>query len=160
MEKSLNDYVASYQKAQCQGDVPIAYEYLLKYLMTLKTHFERTFPSGYSFGNVSPDYMDFSYFPFFNAELREKKLLFGIVLNHRQMRFELWMMGQNAQVQKDHWQRLKNTEWNKERAEMPRYSELEAVLAESPDFDDLDALSARIEQVEEEVADQILAHIQ
>lgn len=160
MDKPLNEYVAAYQKALIKSDVPIAYERLLKYTMALKAHFEKTFSDGYSFGNVSPGYMDFSYFPFFNGVLREKKLRFGIVLNHRQMRFELWLMGQNAEVQKEYWQQLKNTEWNRGRVEMPRYSVLEAVLVESPDFDDLDALSMKIGHAAKETVGRILEHIQ
>ena len=37
---------------------------------------------------------------FINEFLRERKLRFGIVLNHEKMKFELWLMGQNAGIQK------------------------------------------------------------
>lgn len=98
MNKTTNEYVAIYQDALQQGDIQIAYERLIKAVMALKAHFANTLGDQYSFGNVSPGYMDYTYFPFFNAFLRKKRLRFGIVLNHRQMSFELWLMGQNAQV--------------------------------------------------------------
>lgn len=45
-------------------------------------------------GNISSGYMDYSYFPFTTTDfLRTHKLRFGAVLNHPQMRFELWLMG-------------------------------------------------------------------
>lgn len=142
--KSLNDYIAVYKELLEQGDIQIAYENLRKYVMTLKAHFSKKFADRYSIGNVSPGYMDFTYFPFFDDFLRSKKLRFGIVLNHQKMRFELWLMGQNAEDQANYWELLKNTKWNKDCSVMPRYSVLEAVLIVEPDFNNLDILTAEI----------------
>ena len=64
--KSLNEYIAAYKGLLEQGDIQIAYENLCKYVMTLKAHFSKKFSDRYSFGNVSPGYMDFTYFPFFD----------------------------------------------------------------------------------------------
>ena len=60
------------------------------------------------------------------------------------MRFELWLMGQNAKNQANYWELLKNTKWNKDRSGMPRYSVLEAILIEEPDFNNLDILTDEI----------------
>lgn len=137
-------HAAALYKAQLQdGQIKATYEKLLKYTMTLKARFA-TEMDGYQFGNVSPGYMDFSYFPFFNSYLRNRKLRFGIVLNHSQLRFELWLMGQNAEVQARYWELLKATPWNSQRTQMPRYSVLEAILVEEPNWDNLDGLSATI----------------
>lgn len=83
------------------------------------------FPGQYSTGNISLGHLDYTYFPFFNTYLRQHKLRFGIVLNHMEMRFELWLMGQNASVQEKYWELLKNTDWNKDIEAMPLYSVLE-----------------------------------
>ncbi len=100
MGKKLNDYVAAY-KAQLEiGDIKIAYERLIKFVMTIKARFEESYSDKFSCGNVSPGYMDFTYFPFFDPFLRSEKLRYGIVLNHQQMRFELWLMGQNVKNSK------------------------------------------------------------
>ncbi len=154
--RKLSEYVAEYQKQMELGEVQIAYEQLLKYMMRLKAHCSNGFPEEFDFGNVSPGYMDFSYFPFFNAFLRKRKLRFGIVLNHKKMRFELWLMGQNAQVQKEYWDLLKATNWNRELTAMPKYSVLETVLVDMPDFDDLDALSFKIEKAAADAVEEIL----
>ncbi len=144
MDKKLNEYVAIY-KAQLEiGDIQIAYTRLVQYVMTIKTHFEKVFSSKYSCGNVSPGYMDFTYFPFFDDFLRNEKLRFGIVLNHKQMRFELWLMGQNAEIQKRYWALLKSSKWNTNQSTMPKYTVLEVVLVENPDFDNLDRLTSEI----------------
>ena len=158
-KKSLNDYIAVYKGLLGQGDIQIAYESLRKYVMALKAHFTKKSADKYSLGNVSPGYMDFTYFPFFNGFLRSRKLRFGIVLNHQKMRFELWLMGQTAEHQAHYWELLKNTKWNKDRSVMPQYSVLEAILIEEPDFNHLDALSAEITnraiRIAEEVQDFI-----
>ncbi|WP_371362091.1 hypothetical protein SRRS_33330 [Sporomusa rhizae] len=70
--KSLNDYIAVYKELLEQGDIQIAYENLRKYVMALKAHFSKKLADKYSFGNVSPGYMDFTYFPFFDDFLRSR----------------------------------------------------------------------------------------
>ena len=104
--------------------------------------------------------MDFTYFPFFNDALRHKKLRFGIVLNHAEMRFELWLMGQNADVQAAYWAHLKTSVWNHGREKMPRYSVLEVVLVTHPDFEDAEALNAEISGKALRVAEEIIRYLE
>lgn len=158
MEKGMNDYAEIYKNQLQQGDIQIAYERLLKYMMALRTHLEKN--TEFQVGNVSPGYLDFSYFPFFNEYLRTRKLRFGIVLNHKEMCFELWLMGQNANVQAKYWGALKDSKWNRHLTSMPRYSVLETVLVAKPDFDDLDALALMIEKETLGQVEQIMPHIQ
>lgn len=159
MKKSANEYVVIYQKALAGGEIQIAYEYLLKYVMALKAQFEKELAGEFKTGNVSPGYMDYTYFPFFNDFLRARKLRFGIVLNHQKMCIELWLMGQNAQVQREYWEILKTKKWNAKRAEMPKYSVLETVLVEFLDFDDPTALFAKTIILAKEAATEIMAYI-
>lgn len=155
MDKSLNEYIATYKKQLEQGDIRVAYEHLRKYAMALKTYFTNRFADKYSFGNVYPGYMDYTYFYFFDDYLRNKKLRFGVVLNHQKMRFELWLLGQNAEVQDKYWELLKDTEWNKGRTDRPQYSVLEAILVETPDFDNQDALTSEISERVMRVANDV-----
>lgn len=144
--KNFSNYIAIYKEQLEKGDIQKAYTGLVRYVSNLKTHLSKTMINDFSFGNISQGYMDYTYFYFFNDFLRERKLRFGIVLNHEKMRFELWLMGQNAEVQSHYWDLLKQTKWNKKRSIKPKYSELEVVLVENPDFDDLDTLTAKIEK--------------
>ncbi|PXV63125.1 hypothetical protein CLV62_1157 [Dysgonomonas alginatilytica] len=144
--KNFSDYVAVYKEQLQKEDIQKAYEGLVKYVMVLKSHFSKELSDKFLFGNISPGYMDFTYFPFFNNFLREQKLRFGIVLNHKKVRFELWLMGQNIEIQRNYWNLLKTSQWNKGQIAMPKYSVLEVILVENPDFNELDILTSKIEQ--------------
>lgn len=159
MSKSTNEYVDFYKAQLAKGDIQIAYTRLLKYMGALKAYLENHMPDKFTFGNVAPGYMDYTYFSFFNDFLRSKKLRFGIVLNHQKACFELWLMGQNAAVQNEYWELLKKTKWNNGRATKPKYSVLEAVIVESPDFNDLDALSLKIKDTTLCIVEEVLPFI-
>ena len=88
--------------------------------------------------------MDYTYFTFYDEYLRSQQLRFGIVLNHHQMQFELWLMAQNAERQVFYWEKLKELEWNREKVAMPRYTVLDTVIEANPDFSDLDKLADSI----------------
>ena len=133
--------------------------FLLKYVMQVKTSFEKTFSKGYSCGNVSPGYMDYSYFPFANDYLKSKGLRFGIVLNHNEMRFELWLLGQNKEIQNRYWDILKGSEWNEGLTERPQYAELEVILVDTPDFENLDRLTVDIVNGAVKEADRVIAYL-
>lgn len=159
MDKNLNDYVKIYKAQLDKGDIQVAYEQLLKYVMTLKVHFQKVQSGGYTFGNVYLGFMDYTYFYFFNDFLRSKKLRFGIVLNHPEMQFELWLLGQNVEVQAQYWELLKTTKWNAGRTAMPKYAQLEAVLVENPDFNDLDTLSDKIAKAAQNTIEEIMPYL-
>ncbi|HCO67659.1 MAG TPA: hypothetical protein DIT04_07895 [Dysgonomonas sp.] len=157
--KTMNDYAALYKEQLAKGDIQKAYTALVKYVSFLKTHFSKTMINDFSFGNTSQGYMDYTYFYFFNDFLRERKLRFGIVLNHEKMRFELWLMGQNTEVQSNYWNLLKQTKWNEKQTTKPKYSELEVVLVEKPDFDDLDLLTQQIEEKVAYYTEEIMSYL-
>lgn len=144
--KNFSDYIAVYKEELKKEGIQKAYEGLVKYVMALKSHFSKKLSDQFFFGNTSPGYMDFTYFPFFNDFLRDEKLRFGIVLNHKKVRFELWLMGQNIETQKKYWNLLKTSQWNKDQTTMPKYSVLEVVLVEDPNFNELNNLTSKIEK--------------
>ena len=157
--KSLNDYIHIYKEQLEKGDIQQAYMGLLKYTMELKAHFSKEFSDEFSVGNISPGYMDFTYFPFFNEYLRDNKLRFGIVLNHKKIRFELWLMGQNEVIKNKYWDILKKSKWNKDRTMIPRYSVLEVVLIENPNFSNLNFLTQQIEKQIRPITNEIIEFI-
>lgn len=138
--------IALYQQLAAQPEIRQTYQFLIKYMMSVKADFEMQMQGAYSCNNISPGYMDYTYFSFFNPNLRGHKLRYGIVFNHIHFRFELWLMGQNAALQKTYWARMKTSKWNQGRSTMPKYSVLEVVLVDQPDFSDLPALSQKIIQ--------------
>lgn len=103
--------------------------------------------------------MDYTYFYYSNAFLKSKKLKLGVVFNHLEMRFEIWLLGNTVNVQKKYWDLLKESKWNKDRNEMPKYSIIESIIENEPDFDDLDLLSETIERKLIEVSKEIIEEI-
>ncbi len=157
--KNFSDYLAVYKEELQKGDIQKAYKELIQYVMTLKTYFSRNLSDRFFFGNISPGYMDFTYFSFFNDFLRYEKLRFGIVLNHKKLRFELWLMGQNIEIQKTYWDLLKTSHWNKNQTTMPKYSVLEVILVENPNFNELDNLTSKIEKEAILLTEEIIDYI-
>lgn len=140
MENEIQKSLEIYKEQLNKGHIQTAYTALIKYTTKLKTNF----PVQYHTGNISVGYLDYTYFPFFNEYLRKQKLRFGVVLNHEKLRFELWLMGQNADVQRRYWEILKDSVWNSGRKEMPRYSVLEVVLEGQITFDDKERMAENI----------------
>lgn len=156
MKKNLNDIVAVYQEELRKGDILVAYNELVKFVMNTRTGLVKTLGHEYSFANILHGYMDYTYFYYTNDFLKRKKLKFGLVLNHLDMRFEVWLLGNTIPIQKEYWNLLKSTDWNKDKAEMPQYSILEAIIIDNPDFNNLALLSQKIETTMVQVTDEII----
>ncbi len=157
--KNLNKYVSIYQDQLKKGDILIAYNELVKFVMNLRTEFIKILSDQYSFAGILHGYLDFTYFYYSNDFLKRKKLKFGLVLNYMEMRFELWLLGNTKPIQQKYWELLKNTKWNKNKTEMPKYSILESIIVENPDFDNLDKLTEQIETEMIKASDEILDYL-
>ena len=157
--ENLNKYVAVYKEQLEKGDILIAYNELVKFVMKLRTEFIKTLSDQYSFAGILHGYLDFTYFYYSNDFLKSKKLKFGLVLNHVEMRFEIWLLGNTIPTQKKYWELLKNTKWNKDKTEMPKYSILETTLVENPDFNNLNKLTEQIETKMIKASDEILDYL-
>jgi hypothetical protein len=154
--KNLNHYVAIYKEQLNKGDILIAYNELVKFVMKLRTDFIKSHSDKYSFSGILHGYMDYTYFYYTNDFLKSKKLKLGLVLNHLEMRFEIWLLGNTIPVQKSYWDSLKKSKWNQDKTEMPKYSILEAIIEEEPNFDDLSLLSQKIKKRLIEVSSEII----
>ena len=152
---NFNNCVSAYKAQIDKGEIQTAYAGLVKFVMKLKSGFSKSLGAKYTFGNIFQGYMDFTYFYFTSDFLKSKKLRFGLVLNHEKMRFEIWLLGQNNEVQNYYWDKLKTSKWNKDRDVRPQYSIVEAVLLDNPNFDDLDKLSQNIEIRMIDITDEI-----
>lgn len=144
--KNLNYYVAIYKEQLAKGDILIAYNELVKFVMKLRVDFIKNLSNQYSFTGMLHGYMDYTYFYYTNDFLKKNKLKLGLVLNHIEMRFEIWLLGNTVKVQKEYWELLKESKWNKNNNEMPTYSILEVIIEDTPDFDNLPILTKDIKQ--------------
>lgn len=98
--KNLNHYVKIYKQQLDKGDILIAYNELVKFVMILRVGFIKSLSEQYSFTGILHGYMDYTYFYYSNEFLKTKKLKLGLVLNHSEMRFEIWLLGNTISVQK------------------------------------------------------------
>lgn len=156
---NLNQYVAIYKEQLEKGDILIAYNQLVKFVMKLRSQFIKSHSEKFSFTGILHGYLDYTYFYYSNDFLKSKKLKLGLVLNHLEMRFEIWLLGNTNAVQKEYWQLLKDSKWNKHLTQMPKYSVLEAIIVNEPNFNNLPLLSEKIEEKLIKVSNDIIIEI-
>ncbi len=147
-EKSLNEYKKDYKRQIEIGNIPKAYKGLMGFMKNLRTYFINNFPVDYVIGSIYSGDMTITYFPFTPKTLKEQKLKIAIVFNHQKVRFEIWLAGQNKQIQKKYWEIFKGSDWNK--YHIPStiddgFSIVDNVLIENPNFDNLEILTEQIE---------------
>ena len=148
MEHSLNEALKHYKEQIQKGHIQRAYRGLMQFMMDLRTYFSKEYPDNYITGQVHQGYMDVTFFPFTPKSLKKLKLKVILLFHHPNMRFEVWLAGQNRQVQKQYWEIFKGSDWNKYR--IPEtvkegFSVVDHVIIENPDFDHLGALTKQIE---------------
>jgi hypothetical protein len=121
----------------------------MDYMMTLRNHFLNEHPDSFvSGGHLYQGHMDVSFFTFTPISLKKLKLKIAIVFNHHNFRFEIWLAGQNRQIQKRYWDIFKGSDWNKYHipdTTAEGFSIVDHILVEDPDFSDLNALTQQIE---------------
>lgn len=156
--KGLNDYVSAYKEMLKVGDVQIAYAELVKYVQKLRTEFSKDLANDYSIGNVLQGYMDYTYFYVTNDYLKSKELKLGLVLNHAEANFEIWLLGQTKDIQEKYWRLLKSTKWIKSPS-MPKYSVFDVVLVKKPNFEKLDKLTDELKEQFLAVSSEIVSSL-
>jgi hypothetical protein len=146
--QSFHEYMDEYKKQMERGYIQKAYAGLMEYIMSLRAHFKRKYPEHSSSGSVYQGYMDMTYFPLFPKSLKSKKLKIAVVFIHNTPKFEVWLAGNNRQVQAKYWKLFKESGWNKFRIPSTTRgtdSIVEYTLVDQPDFSDLGALTEQVE---------------
>lgn len=141
--KSLNSRIPAYKAAFSNGELQKTYQDLVGVIQNLRTEFSKKYKSEYSIASVLHGYIDFTYFYLQNDYLKKKKLKLAIVFNHKNVNFELWLLGQTKDVQVLYWRKLREVKWVNKEA-MPEYSVFEVPLPLNPDFDSFTKLSESI----------------
>jgi hypothetical protein len=141
--------VMEYRKQLTKGAIQIAYKGLMEFVMNLRTKLMNKYPEYYVSGSIYYGYMDMTYFSFFPKSFAQKKLKIAIVFLHEAFRFEVWLAGNNKQVQTKYWKLIKESGWKKYRI-VPTTkgydSIIEDIIVENPDFSDPEGLSRQIER--------------
>ena len=147
--KPLNEYINEYKKQLAKGTIQIAYQGLIEYIMSLKTHLKNNYPQYLVAGNLYQGYMDMTYFSLNPESFKKRKLRIAIVFVYETFRFEVWLAGYNKNVQLKYWELFKQSNWNKYKIPSTikgSDSIIEYVLVDNPDFSNFDTLTKQIEK--------------
>jgi hypothetical protein len=143
------DCVAEYKHQLARGCIQEAYRGLMKYMAELRSYFSEHYPDYGVPGGLYPGYMDMTYFSIVPGSLRSRRLKVAVVFLHETIRFEVWLAGNNRQVQAEYCQLFKNSKLADYRLSSPGPgidSILEYDLVIDPDFNAPDALTRQIER--------------
>jgi AraC family transcriptional regulator len=126
----------------------IIHQELNRFMKSLMTHLKKHYIEDYFIGNIYSDEKNIVYFSFTPKELREQKLKIAIVYNLKLFRFEIWLAGQNKQIQKKYWEIFKDSDWDK--YHIPSsitdgFSIVDSVIIEKPDFSNFELMIEEIE---------------
>jgi hypothetical protein len=146
---SFHESMNEYRKQLEKGDIKDAYRGLMEYFNALKLYFKKKYPDHSVSGSVYYGYMDMTYFSLFPKSLKHRKLKVAIVFLHEAFRFEVWLAGNNKNVQTEYWKLFRESDWNKYRIPATTRgvdSIIEYILVDNPDFRDLDTLTKQIER--------------
>jgi hypothetical protein len=143
---SLQANVIEYKKQMEKGIIQKAYRGIMDYVMQLRTHIKNKYPE-LSVGNIYNGYMDMTYFPLFPKILKNKQLKIAIVFIHDTCRFEVWLSGNNRQIQKRYREMISDNKWDKYRMD-PNNADsiIEKTLETNLDISDPDALTKKLEK--------------
>lgn len=128
----------NYYKAQIeQGDLQAGYHALMNFIKELRNSLKSENPTHQFLGDFHYGMMDFTFFAFTTALLKNDRLKVVVIFNHQDFKFEICLVGQNKQIQKKYWNLFQGSDWDK--YQLPTnikdtYSIVEYVLEERPDF--------------------------
>jgi hypothetical protein len=147
--ESLQQYMDEYKKQMEKGSIRKAYQGLMEYIADLRTHFKNKYPEYSVPGNMYNGFLDMTYFPLFPQELKQRSLKIAVVFLHETCSFEVWLSGNNREVQAEYLELFQKSRWKK----YPLAAAAKGVdyiirkpLDGNPDFSDTDALTAQIEK--------------
>ncbi|MDO6438876.1 hypothetical protein Q4534_15740 [Cyclobacterium sp. 1_MG-2023] len=144
--ESMDGSFSYYQKLIQAGDIARVYKSLIAYMLSLRTYFKINHQE-FIVGSFYQGAMDFTYFSLSTKELKAKKLKLVIIFNHQKASFEIWLAGQNKQVQKQYLALMDEKELGAHyRASTHPHSILEWEVLKNPNFNDLDTVTTKMEQ--------------
>ncbi|WP_339712827.1 DUF7000 family protein [Cyclobacterium amurskyense] len=142
----MNESFSEYQKQIRTGEIARVYKSLIAFMQSLRIYFKNNHQE-FIVGSFYQGAMDFTYFPISTKELKEKKLKFVIIFDHQEGSFEIWLAGQNKQVQSHYSGLITEKEMGDNyRASTHPHSILEWVVLKNPDFNDPVTITNRIEE--------------
>ncbi len=148
----LNEYKTLLQTT----DLIEAYQEFIKLFRFLRIELEKTMTEYRFQGNIAENGMDYSYFLFWNEELKSKGLKIAVVFVHRDFRFEVWVSGFNRKYQSKYYDILKDKEIPFELTSSP--TKTDYILRVPADISDISNGDYVVEKIKS-ISDEILIFI-
>ncbi len=126
-----------------------SYHQLIHYMKSLKTFFHNQYDVQFKLGNVYQGNPDFSYFSLTTEALKNQKLKFVIVLNHKLLQFSICLSGQNKNIRKQYWKLFYGSDYKKYNLAKDidnSLSIIDTTITTNADFSNKSALTKLIEK--------------
>lgn len=128
-------------------DLQKGYQELIKFFRILRTSLSASMKKYKFSGNIVENNMDYSYFQFTDAELKDRGLKIVIAFVHKDFVYEIWLSGVNRDIQSKFHLLLKNKKCNYEFSRDP--SKIDFIikdrLVDDVDYEKSDKLIETIE---------------
>ena len=105
--KSLQIDIQVFRNVIREGQVPRAYQALLAYMQSLRSHFDKLLPDA-TISELYQGSMDATYFAISPPDFKRRDLKIAVVFNYETFHFELWLAGKNKQINRHYWEELKD----------------------------------------------------
>ena len=148
----MNDFakcMTTYKSQMKKGDIAVAYQGLMKFMLSLRSHLKATHPDFYSSGNFYQGNLDLTFFSVTPPALKKRNLRVSVVFLHKPVEFRLWLGGRNKKTHAEYWEVFAKKRLKKYQvAQSAEASDflVEANAAPNPDFKDLQKLQSQIER--------------
>jgi hypothetical protein len=93
-----------------KGTIQKAYTAILAYMAELRTNMADKYGNE-AVSGMYQGYLDTTYFTITPPSLKQRDLNVTLLFNYRSFRFEAWLCGRNAKVQRKYWEQLKGNYW-------------------------------------------------
>ncbi|UII75339.1 AraC family transcriptional regulator [Flagellimonas sp. HMM57] len=135
------------QSEQCGKELD--YHYLINYMKELRAFFLKEYDTCFRLGNIYQGNPNFSYFSLATTALKNQKLKFVIILNHKELYFSICLSGQNKIIRKKYWEIFKDSDWKKYHLAESidnSLSIIEQIIVKEPNFNNKRSLTKKIEK--------------
>jgi len=121
----------------------------MSYIKELRTHFNKKHEHEFTLGKTNRSSKDYSYFSLTPEDLKQVKLKFVLILDHKKNGCVICLSGQNKAIRKKYWNLLMENDWKKYHLADAIDNSLMIVdhtIAEKADFRNTKDLTQQIEK--------------
>ncbi|MEB3345161.1 AraC family transcriptional regulator [Aquimarina gracilis] len=149
LEETKNVDFSNNKKSNNQYKKSLDYHQLIDYMKELRAFFYKEYETFFKLGNIYRESPDYSYFSLTTEKLKQQKLKFVIILDHKTLCFSICLSGQNKSIRKKYWKFFKDSDWNKYHLAESidnSLSIIDQTIVKEPNFNNKKRLTEQIEK--------------